>query len=337
MVENGVVQQLELFQEAVEPVSIVLALDASGSMKKKEAEVVSSAREFINALRPQDKLAVVLFSDHPVFTHDLTDNRAAALAALDQYRANGGTALYDSLSEALLHLKQAQGRRVVVVMTDGRDENNPGTGPGSVRDLDDVAALIRQTGAVMFGIGLGVNVDQEPLKKIAEWSGGRALFPADVSELPGPVPSGRRRSSPAIRGRVHLVSHSARWRVAEGRNPRQASSERHRAKHWWLRRAGTITESMISEESHMRTSGGGNRDLMMMTVPLAIFIVFGVISGGGVDGVLRCRWRGRYGARSIWWAALSPEVSRRTRAVQSAAVDKRCRQADTATIPGWFS
>jgi VWFA-related protein len=183
VVENGVVQQLELFQEAVEPVSIVLALDASGSMKKKEADVVASAREFINALRPQDKLAVMLFSDHPVLSHDLTDNRAAALAGLDLYRANGGTALYDSLSEALMHLKRAQGRRVVVVMTDGRDENNPGTGPGSVSHLNDVAVLIQQTGAVMFGIGLGVNVDQDPLKKIAEWSGGRALFPADVSEL----------------------------------------------------------------------------------------------------------------------------------------------------------
>ena len=67
MVENGVAQKLELFQEAIEPISIVLALDASGSMKKKEADVVSSAREFINALRPQDKLAVVLFADHPVF------------------------------------------------------------------------------------------------------------------------------------------------------------------------------------------------------------------------------------------------------------------------------
>jgi hypothetical protein len=37
----------------------------------------------------------------------------------------------------------------------------------------------------------------------------------------------------------------------------------------------------------MRTSGGGNRDLSMMIVPLAIFIVFVVLSGGGVEGVLR--------------------------------------------------
>jgi hypothetical protein len=37
----------------------------------------------------------------------------------------------------------------------------------------------------------------------------------------------------------------------------------------------------------MRTSGGGNRDLTMLTVPLAILIVFAVLSGGGVEGVLR--------------------------------------------------
>jgi len=184
ILENGAVQKLELFQEAVEPVSIVLALDASGSMKKKESDVIASAREFVAALRPQDKLAVVLFADSPVFTHDLTDKREAALDALDRYRASGGTALYDTLAEALLHLKRAPGRRVVVVMTDGRDENNPGTGPGSVRQLKDVAGLIKETGALMFGIGLGVNVDPDPLEQIARLSGGRALFPSDVTELP---------------------------------------------------------------------------------------------------------------------------------------------------------
>jgi VWFA-related protein len=217
VVENGVVQKLELFQEAVDPVSIVLVLDASGSMKKKEADVVASAREFITALRPQDKLAVVLFADHPVFTHDLTENRATALAALDLYRANGGTALYDSVSEALLHLKRAQGRRVVVVMTDGRDENNPGTGPGSVRNLGDVAALIQQTGAAMFGIGLGVKVDQDPLKKMAEWSGGRAFFPAEVSELPAQY----RRVVDDLRRRYVVgytsshIQHDGAWREVE--------------------------------------------------------------------------------------------------------------------------
>jgi Ca-activated chloride channel homolog len=217
IVENGAVQKLDLFQEAVEPVSIVLALDASGSMKRKETEVVASAREFISALRPQDKLAVVLFSDQPMFTHDLSDDRAAALAALDGYRASGGTALYDTLAEALLHLKRTTGRRVVVVMTDGRDENNPGTGPGSVRRLNDVMNLIQQTGTLMFGIGLGVNVDQEPLRNIAAQSGGRAFFPTDVTELPGQY----RRVVDDLRRRYVLgytsshIQHDGAWRDVE--------------------------------------------------------------------------------------------------------------------------
>jgi len=217
ILENGAVQKLELFQEAVEPVSIVLALDASGSMKKKEADVIASAREFVKALRPQDKLAVVLFADHPVFTHDLTDKREAAFAALDQYRASGGTALYDTLAEALLHLKRAQGRRVVVVMTDGRDENNPGTGPGSVRQFKDVAELIKETGALMFGIGLGVKVDQDPLEQIAQLSGGRAFFPSDVTELPAQyhrvVDDLRRRY--VVGYTSSHIQHDGSWRTVE--------------------------------------------------------------------------------------------------------------------------
>jgi Ca-activated chloride channel family protein len=185
VVENGVTQTVESFQEAVQPVSIVLALDASGSMKKKETEIVASAREFIHALRPQDRLAVVLFSDRVVFAHDLSENRQFAAEALDDYKANGGTALYDAVSDSLIRLKRTEGRRVVVVMTDGRDENNPGTGPGSTRGLHDVLKHVQDTGALVFGIGLGTKVDQGPLNEIVAQSGGRAYFPTEVTDLPG--------------------------------------------------------------------------------------------------------------------------------------------------------
>ena len=178
-------QKLETFQEASQPVSIVLTLDSSGSMKKKEADLVDSAREFIDALRPQDRLALVLFADRPVFAFDLSNNREYAKNALADYRANGGTALYDAVADSLIRLKRADGRRVVVVMTDGRDENNPGTAPGSVRKPDDVAKLIQDTGALVFGIGLGTNVDRGSLQQFADLSGGRAFFPTKISELAG--------------------------------------------------------------------------------------------------------------------------------------------------------
>ena len=70
--------------------------------------------------------------------HDLSTNRDAAQAAIDRYKTAGGTALYDAVSDSLARLQRAEGRRVVVVMTDGRDENNPGTGPGSTRSFSEV-------------------------------------------------------------------------------------------------------------------------------------------------------------------------------------------------------
>ena len=68
-------------------------------------------------------------------------------------------------------------------MTDGRDEDNPGTGPGSRLTLAEVLKLQREAGATVFGIGLGTNVDTATLQRLATSSGGQALFPADVTGL----------------------------------------------------------------------------------------------------------------------------------------------------------
>ena len=181
--ENGVAQQVDTFQEATQPVSIILALDASGSMRKKEADVIASARAFADALRPQDELGVMLFADEANLVHDLTASRNGTQEAIDSYKTNGGTALYDALSHALTRLQTVEGRRVVVLMTDGRDENNPGTGPGSKSTLAEVVNQLKGSGVTVFTLGLGAKVDTAPLRQFADISGGRLLLPQDVSQL----------------------------------------------------------------------------------------------------------------------------------------------------------
>jgi Ca-activated chloride channel homolog len=183
VVENGVAQHVDTFHEATQPVSIVLALDASGSMRRREADVIASARAFAAALGPEDKLAVMFFADGVTFIHDFTTNRDASRDALDTYRTGGGTALYDSIAESLGRLERTEGRRVIVAMTDGRDENNPGTGPGSTHTFADIRKQLKESGTTMFAIGLGTKVDSAPLQELASLSGGRALLPHDVSEL----------------------------------------------------------------------------------------------------------------------------------------------------------
>jgi len=185
VLEDGVRQNVDTFQEAIAPVSIVLAIDGSGSMTKAADGVKAAALSFVQALRPQDALGVLLFSETSAFAHDLTTDRRQSVAAIDSYTARGGTALYDGLTDALMRLKRADGRKVVVLLSDGRDENNPGTGPGSARTQNDVFAALRESDTTIYPIGLGPRVDRELLERLAAESGGVAFFPEDVSSLRG--------------------------------------------------------------------------------------------------------------------------------------------------------
>ena len=183
VVEDGVPQDVDVFQEAVSPVSIVFALDTSGSMRKVTDQVKAAAQSFVEALRPQDPLGLILFSDRALFAHDISTTRAWSLDAIAKYQPAGGTALYDAAYMSLMRLRGVEGRRVVVLMTDGRDENNAGNGPGSVHRFDDVLERLRAVDATVFPIGLGTKLDRDVLERLAAESGGEASFPEDVTTL----------------------------------------------------------------------------------------------------------------------------------------------------------
>lgn len=183
VVEDGVPQTIESFQEANAPMSIVMALDSSGSMRPALEAVKAAATSFVDALRPTDPMALVQFADRVVVEHELSTRRQVTRDAIAAHQALGGTALWDALYDSMAYLKQQEGRRAVVVLTDGRDENNPGTAPGSAHTLDDVLTQVRDTQTTVYAIGLGPRVDREGLTRVAEQSGGAAYFPEDVSQL----------------------------------------------------------------------------------------------------------------------------------------------------------
>jgi len=183
VIEDGVEQSIDTFQIAVDPVQIVLTLDESGSMRLAVDAMKAAAREFVRTLEPNDPLALITFADKVQFAHDLTTVREWSYDAIEKYQALGGTALYDALYNSITRLKFVKGRRAVVILTDGRDENNPGTAPGSVHTLDDVLARLKEVDAAIYPIGLGPRVDAPMLARLAEISGGRAFFPQDASAL----------------------------------------------------------------------------------------------------------------------------------------------------------
>jgi VWFA-related protein len=183
IVEDGVEQAIESFHEANTPMSIVLALDASGSMKRALEEVKAAAATFVSALRPADPLSLVQFADTVTLVHDFSTVRQWSLDAITRHTASGGTALFDALHSSMTLLNRQDRRRAVVLVTDGRDENNPGTGPGSEHSLAEVLELVRASETTIYTIGLGAKVDRAALEQIADISGGNAYFPEDVARL----------------------------------------------------------------------------------------------------------------------------------------------------------
>ncbi len=105
VIEDGVAQQVDVFHEAVAPVAIVLAVDASGSMTRAAEIARQAAAHFVDAVRPGDPLAVVQFADKAELVADLQVARDEAHAALANYTPKGGTALYDALQLSMQRLK----------------------------------------------------------------------------------------------------------------------------------------------------------------------------------------------------------------------------------------
>ncbi|MGH9255287.1 MAG: VWA domain-containing protein [Vicinamibacterales bacterium] len=183
VVEDGIAQKVDTFHEVALPVTIMLALDTSGSMTRSAERAQEAARGFVMAMRPEDRIGMIMFADRAEYIHSPTERRDWSLQAIDAYKARGGTALYDALYDSLAQLSDAKGRRVVVVVTDGLDENAASNGPGSLRSWEDVLEKLQQTDAAVYAVGIGSRIDRRGLQEVADKSGGAAYFPSDVTTL----------------------------------------------------------------------------------------------------------------------------------------------------------
>jgi VWFA-related protein len=183
VLEDGVPQNVDVFQEATAPVSIMLALDGSGSMKRAAPAVQEAVLAFVGALRADDPLGMLVFADTPVVAHGFSLDRSQSARTIVDYTTKGGTALYDGLYDGLAQLATREGRRVLVVMSDGRDENAKSTGPGSTHSWDEVLKQARDIDATVYVVGLGSKVDRARLEQIAAVTGGEAYFTGNASEL----------------------------------------------------------------------------------------------------------------------------------------------------------
>jgi VWFA-related protein len=162
--------------------SVVLTLDTSGSMKKRLADAQAAAASFLDTLQSQDKAQVIRFSRDVKTIYPLGSDRSAARTAIGATAARGDTALWDALYTSVESLRDVSGRKAIVLLSDGVDDDGSGK-PLSKYTVPDVLALAKQVNTPIYAIGLGTELDEVNLRKIAADSGALYLSASEPTEL----------------------------------------------------------------------------------------------------------------------------------------------------------
>ncbi|WP_448382773.1 vWA domain-containing protein [Desulfosoma sp.] len=183
-------------------VATALVLDTSGSMKGAIADTKQAATAYVDLARPEDEMCLMVFSDRPNIVQSFTADKNAVKRAVDGIKARGNTALYDAAYEAIKSFGEKKGRKVIILLTDGRDDDGTNK-PLSKKTLDDVIKAAKETNIPIFAIGLGKDLDEGVLKKLASESGGRYFASPSSADLAALY----QEISPQITGQ-YLVSYA---------------------------------------------------------------------------------------------------------------------------------
>lgn len=145
--DNDKLQTLTVFDSEIQPITVVIMLDTSGSMTASIELLKRAAEQFILRMLPADKAAVGAFNDKIEMSAGFSGNRDTLITHVKDLDYGNGTRLYDAVDESLNALKDVDGRKVVLVFTDG-DDTSSRIGRNAVMDK------ARDSEVMIYAIGL---------------------------------------------------------------------------------------------------------------------------------------------------------------------------------------
>ncbi len=119
--EDGTAQEISLLSSEKLPFKVAIVLDTSGSISDSMDAIKESAKRFVRELRDNDEVMVVEFNSKVNLLTDLTSDRNKIRYSIDTTHAGGGTRLYDAVHLAANRLKSEEGRKAIILLTDGED------------------------------------------------------------------------------------------------------------------------------------------------------------------------------------------------------------------------
>lgn len=141
--EDGIEQKVDYFQSVEQPFTVVIMIDVSPSTQFKIEEIQDAAITFVDQLRPSDRVMVVSFDQHVHVLSQPTNDRYRLKNAIRDAQFGDGTSLYEAVDYVINdQLRQIQGRKAVVLFTDGVDTTSKHANyQNTVREAEEVDGL----------------------------------------------------------------------------------------------------------------------------------------------------------------------------------------------------
>ncbi|MGA2201359.1 MAG: VWA domain-containing protein [Terriglobales bacterium] len=184
--EDGKEQRIAIFsRESALPLSIVLAVDTSLSTRKDLPLELTSARKFAHAIvRPQDGMALYKFSEEVSEVVPFTSDLKKIDAGIDRVRNGAATALYDAIFLGSQALGRRQGRKVMVLITDGDDTMSQMNYKQALRAAQESEAIIYSIIIVPIEASAGRDTGGEhALIQISADTGGKYYYATSLAQL----------------------------------------------------------------------------------------------------------------------------------------------------------
>lgn len=167
------------------PVTTMLVIDISGSMDKgnKIGAARDAAKAYINGMREGDQAGLITFDTQVYRVQEVTADKAALTAAIDGLKTGSDTAMYDGILEATKALESVSGRKAILVLSDGLDNQSSAV-------EEDIVTTVGPSGLTISAIGFGepgvvgqAGIDEAGLKSLTSRTGGQYAYTSDAASL----------------------------------------------------------------------------------------------------------------------------------------------------------
>ncbi len=179
--EDSVEQEIEIFNSVKTPFHVALVLDTSRSTMFKMEDIQDAALAFVKQLKRDDQVMVASFDSKVRFHCDFTSDYEELRHAIYETRTGGSTKLYDAVDKVIDRMEPIQGRKAVVLFTDGVDSSS------RQADYQSTIEKVEESGALVYPIRYDTETDN-PRGGVNDPNNNPWPWP-----MPLPSPRGRRR------------------------------------------------------------------------------------------------------------------------------------------------